>query len=331
VHGYDNIAEKMKTTISLSASSPPRDLRQELRQWFVGSGYTEVITNSMLERQIAERFERAPVEVINPISRDMTCLRTSLVPGILRVVAHNLDHGVKNLKIFEFGDVFALNQDTTKNKLVGEILEEERLILGLTGAAIPPSWDFGERRFDIFDLKGEVETLFSKISLDNHKFICYDNDKALSERRLGIEINGSYGGYLEQLSAEMRREYDIESEVFICELKYGLLEAFTSNKRRFEELPRFPSVHRDLAFVVNSQTRIGAMQEEIRRSGGSLLREVTLFDIYGGDQLDSRKKSVAFSLEFISRDRTLTEKEVDEVVKRIIDELRRKQSAVLRG
>jgi len=331
VYGYNNIEDKMKTTITMATTAHARDFRDEIRERFVGSGFTEVVTNSMQDKQTATLFSDKVVEVLNPISKDMTCLRASLIPGILGVIRYNKHHGSENLKIFEIGNVFSISTDPQKKKLVDNVLEEERLIFGMTGTADPQSWDIEERQFDFYDLKGEVEAFFSKISLDNYKFIYYDTGETLNDYHLGIEINGTYVGSLQRVNSDILQEFDIEGDVFLCELNLGILVEKIRKERRYEVLPRFPSVRRDLAFVVDYHIRIGEIEEEIRKSSSELLRQIRLFDIYVGDQISAGKKSIAFSLEFMSREKTLTEKEVDEVVQRIVANIGNKYHAVLRS
>lgn len=331
VHGYNNIEDKMKTTVTMATDAYRPNVHEEIRTWFLGSGYTEVVTNSMQDKRWASLFSDKVVEVLNPVSKDMTSMRASLIPGVLEVIRHNQNHGTRNLKLFEIGNVFSIDSDPQRKKLVDNILEEERLIFGMTGNAEPQAWDVTERQFDFYDLKGDAETFFSKISLDNYKFIHYDNGETLNDHAVGIEINNTYAGSLQQVAAEVLRKLDIEGNVFLCELSMRLLIDNLLVQKKYEVLPKFPSVSRDLALVIDRRTHVGTLEEDVRTSGGELLRQVRLFDIYVGERIAAGKKSVAFSLEFMSRERTLTEKEVDEVVKRIVADMGKKHNAVLRS
>jgi phenylalanyl-tRNA synthetase beta chain len=331
VYGYDNIESKTRISINVASSGSTADFHDEVRNYLVGSGFKEVVTNSMLPKETTSLFSNQLVEVLNPISNDMVSLRPSLLPGILGVIQHNQHHGVNDIKIYEIGNVFSMNNDAEIPKLVENYLEEERLILALTGRADPDSWDIPKRQWDFFDLKGEVETLFSKIFLDNYKFIYYSSHKAISEVELGVEIQSTYAGSLLKVSPTLLKRFDIEGDVFVCELDLGLLKRGQRTARKYTPLPKFPSVTRDIAVVVEKGISIGHLEEEIRRSGGDLLKQVRLFDVYEGERIEEGKKSVAFSLELLSLEQTLTEEAIEAVVRKITTNLNHKFQAVLRS
>jgi phenylalanyl-tRNA synthetase beta chain len=261
----------------------------------------------------------------------MAALRTSLVPGMLEAVRHNIDHGMGDLKLFEIGSVFRQSSEAEKGKYFGQYVEEERIILAQTGFACAPGWARKERLVDFFDLKGSMERLLFKIFLDKFRFIYYCTRNTLTEFSVDIEFNGSYVGFLGKLNVDIGMTFDIEQKIYVAELLVDPVKESLRRKPSFEQLPKYPSVFRDLAFVVDDKVAVGELEECIRSSAGGLLKRIRLFDMYTGDQVERGKKSCAFSLEFLSPDKTLTEVEIERITERVIQSVGQKLDAKLRS
>jgi phenylalanyl-tRNA synthetase beta chain len=331
IYGYDHIKTKLETGLKFSLAASRGAFSEALRNILAGHGFREIVTNSMQPKSVASISGTPPIEVLNPISEDMSALRTSLVPGVLEVIRHNIDHGTESLRLFEIGNVFRKAQEGEKGKYFDSYVEEERLIISCTGRAHAPSWDVADRPVDPFDLKGEFEALLQKIFLDKIKYIYYPTTNTLSEFCVGIEINGGYVGFLGKLRFDIAKEFGIEQDVYLAEVSLHLLQQSVGQKRDYVALPKFPPVRRDLAIVVDSNIPVGEVEGAIRDSSGPLLNSLRLFDLYTGNQIESNKKSCAFSLEFLSGDRTLTEEEIDLQIERIVRHLRQKLNAELRS
>jgi phenylalanyl-tRNA synthetase beta chain len=331
IHGYDRIETKMSTDLKLSSQSVLTDGSDFLRDFLVGEGYQEIVTNSLQKKSIASLGNRLPVEILNPISEDMAALRTSLVPGMLDVIRHNIHHGRGDLKLFEIGNVFRQRLGLEKGKYFDEYIEDERIVLAHTGLTHAPGWERSERSTDFFDLKGTIERMLTKIFLDKFRFIYYPTTNTLTEFSVDIEFNGGYVGFLGKLNSDIAKSFEVEQEVYLAEL---LVEPFREGLRRkpsFQSLPKYPSVFRDLAFVVDDRVSAAELEECIRSSAGELLNRVRLFDLYEGDQVERGKKSCAFSLEFLSPDKTLTEEEIERTTQRVIQFVSQKLDGKLRS
>ena len=270
------------------------------------------------------------VEVLNPVSAEASVLRASLIPGALQSVKHNRSHGEKNLRCFELGNVFSLREGFSKSTLEG-FDEEERILLLLAGEISRPQYGIQGRKADIFDLKGEIAALLSKFHLDKYRFISYDNAGALIETALAVEINGTYTGFLGKITRSLTIRFGIEDDVFISELKTKVIDQNRVVEKKYRALPRFPRVTRDLSFVVDASLPQERVEEAIKKSGGSLLSGVTLFDLYVGDRIGPGKKSLAFTLELQPMDRTLTDSEADELIGRIVVHVQAECHAKLRS
>lgn len=330
VYGYDNIETKTRTTVDFSKPLQLKNLQDELRDYLVGTGFNEILTFSLVDTSASHLAGVNPVEMLNPVSTEASFLRTSLVPGALQSVKHNRSYGQKDLRFFELGNIFSLRNEQTKETLEG-FEEEERLLLLLSGQIASSQYGVEGRNNDFFDLKGEVEALLAKFSLDKYSFISYDNAGALIESALSVEINGTYAGFFGKITKSVAEKFDIEDDVFVCELKTSVLSAQWVGEKKFKDLPRFPSVRRDLAFIVEMTLPQEKVEGAIREVGGSLISKLLLFDVYIGEQVGGGKKNLAYSLEFQPYDRTLTDKEADDLVEKIVAHVQGQCHAKLRS
>lgn len=330
VYGYDNIETKTRTMVDFSKPMKTWTTEDELRRYFIGAGFHEILTYSLQDQSRAGIGGEVPVEVLNPVSAEATALRTSLLPGALAVVQHNRSHGQPDLRLFELGNVFQLKKGGSLEDLSG-YQEEDRILVLATGNFLPPQFGTEHRKVDLLDIRGEVEAFLGKFCLDKYRFISYDSASALIESALAVEINGSYAGFLGKVSKSIAQRFDIDDEVFVCELKLHVLEKGWVAEKKLTPLPRFPSVRRDLAFVVDRNTEQESVARTIREAGGTLLAGLVLFDVFTGDQVGAGKKSLAYSLELQPLDRTLTEREIDAEIVRIVNRVESTCHAKLRA
>lgn len=328
VHGYDNIEVRTTARIECEQPFPKADPVAPVRETLISFGYQEAVSNSLVSEAKARLLPAAPVSVANPQNLEMALLRTSLVPGLLDAAALNLSHGNADLRLFEIGSVFSLDP-SGRPHTVGQYSEEQRLAMLLTGAAAPRHWQEPQRPATLFDLKGDLDGLIDKILLDKGSHFCYSTDDTLAETPLAVVIQGSTIGYLGSVRGDALKRFGIEQEVFFVEVD---LAPFLSRvRRRFSQLPRFPRVRRDLAFVVDSDRSAQEVEGAIREAGSSLLRNLDLFDLYEGKNLPSGKKSLAFSLDLMSPEKTLTEPEIEAEIRKIVEAVQKKLGASLRS
>jgi phenylalanyl-tRNA synthetase beta chain len=328
VYGYNNIEEKTTATVDLAHPFGGADLADKVREVLIGFGFQEAVTNPMQELEEAQRGGSKPVAILNPLNKEMAVMRTSLVPGLLHVVARNQNVGNTNLRLFEIGHVFSIDDSSTP-KLVENFLEEEKVCFLLTGHSEPRHWRSALREVDLFDLKGDIEDFLSQFALDKREFISYSTSNGLAEDMLAIEINGSYVGFFGKIREEVQVSHNIEQPVFVAELKLASLSSVRAKKH--DQLPRFPKVRRDVAFVVDAGTPYEKLERTIRDSSSHLLQSLELFDVYQGGNLPAGKKSLAFSLELMSRDKTLSDVEIDTEVRNIVRKVESELGASLRA
>ncbi len=328
VYGYDNIEDKTRTSVDFVQPFPRVGQADPIRIRLIAAGLNEVITNSMHDEKRARLSGAEPVSIRNPQNQEMGYLRTSLLPGMLDVVVRNINVNVPDLRLFEIGHVFC--KDTSPApKLVEDFLEEERVGIVLTGAGNTGHWSEKKRVADIYDLKGLLEGLLEVFALDKCRVIPYDTASGLTESTLAIEIAGSYAGYAGIIKQNILKFFGIEQDVFVAELALSGLAR--SGAVKYRVLPKYPRVRRDVAFGVPLDTSAGTVLAVIRKAAGELLESVDVFDVYQGQNVPQGMKSIALALKLMSREKTLAEAEIEEVMQRVIGDVERECGATLRG
>ncbi len=328
VYGYDRIEPKTSAFVDFDQPFPRTGPADAVRNVLAGSGFSEAITISMQDEGRARSEGKHPVRILNPLGQEMAFLRTSLVPGLLDVIQRNQSYGNSDLRLFEIGHVFREDPEASR-RLVGDYAEDEMIALILAGNASPRHWSHPPRKTDLFDLKGAVADLVEKIALDKCCFISYSTSDGLTDNSLAIEIHGSYAGYLGRVKESFVTRAGVEGEVFVAELSLASLRLV--GKRKYEQLPRFPKVRRDISLFVDLSVSVGSLEQVIGKSAGELLVGVELFDVYQGEKAPSGKKSLAFTLELMSRQKTLTDADIDGTVREVVAALERESGAVLRS
>ncbi|MDI6631848.1 MAG: phenylalanine--tRNA ligase subunit beta [Bacillota bacterium] len=303
----------------------------QVSQFLTGLGFSEVITYSFINPASFDRLHlpeddphRRAVRLKNPISEDQSVLRTLLLPGLLDVLVRNLSRRVDNVAVYEVGKVF-LPRD-------GGELPEEYLKLGLAVSGRKPRhWKGPAVEMDFFFLKGIVEALLRRLRVNEPAFLPLKDHPALHPGRAArIVTEGEELGVIGELHPEVQEAYGLPARAVVGEFS---VEALLAARRpaSYRDLPRFPGVLRDVAFIIPEEVPAAAVAEAIKTAGGKLLRELKLFDVYKGVQVPEGTRSLAFSLLFQAEDRTLTDEEVGTALEAIVRQLAEEYGAVLRG
>ncbi len=341
LHGYNNIPERGRTQLPNipPRANVPRRLRAIVRDRLAGLGFREIYTNSMLREELAEQFAddvllpfegaTSVVETLNPISREMAALRPSLLPGMLEVMAHNQHHGLEELRFMEFGHVF--RQSASRETTIPGYDERESMILGLSGPASRAAWDRDVERVDFYDLKGVVQTVLELLHLDNVDQVSYPEFTGVTAYRLVLQADSEPVGVAARVRDEVAEQYDLSHPIFFAEFSLDRLFSHASPpwKRRYEPVPRFPRVDRDIAVVVPHDRPAGDLLRTIRREGAPLLENIDVFDVYEGEHVKDDHKSLGFALQF-GANHTLVDEEVDAHVESIVNALKEEFGATLR-
>ena len=298
-------------------------LHQSVRSSFTSRGYSEVITYSFIEDSAASLIEpkmKKLVSVNNPISQNMRIMRPSLLPGLLNTVSYNQNQGIEQIKIFEIGSIF---QKSSINKI-----KETELIGGLiSGLKAKHSWSGSKRPLDFFDLKGDVESILG----DSSGYVFKKGELPyLHPGKTAFIVKGNNQiGYIGSLHPKLVDELDLKQDVHFFEMQVEKISL--KRKVKFKNFSRFPLAQRDLSFILDQGIPSSEVKGIISSKAGPNLKEINLFDVYEGKGIPAGKKSLAFSLNWQAADRTLTDKEINGIVEKIVKFLSKKFSAKLRA
>ncbi len=286
-------------------------------------GYHEAITYSFVDPQLqAQLFPGVPqLPLRNPISADMASMRVSLWPGLLQAARANLSRQQSRVRLVEHGNKFVVENGSLRevNTLCGVVL----------GGVLPEQWDEKARPADFFDVKGDVEAVLAATGCaDEFQFSAQACACLHPGRSARITRRGSAVGWLGELHPELAKALDFTYPPLLFELETAL--AFPGKRPVFEEISKYPSIRRDLAVVVDEAVTLAAIREHVSVAAGSLLRDLTVFDVYRGQGVDSGRKSVALGLILQETSRTLADRDADQLMGAVVERLRRELNASIR-
>lgn len=269
------------------------------------------------------------VELINPINADQSVMRQSLIPGLLRSVAYNQNHGVDNIQLYETGNVFSAYEGKKQPK-------ERKMIAGvMAGAMNSAGWNVKPIPFDFFDGKGVLEAIARELALPKVTFKAIDEEEApylQPGRAARMLASGAIVGWVGEIHPLSVDAFDAQAPVVGFELDVNALVKAARSARDYVDVPEFPPVCIDVAFVVDDKVTNERLMQCISSAGGKLLVQARLFDVYRDDErLGAGKKSMAYSLEYRAADRTLTGEEVDKAHNRLIMKVCKSTGAEVRG
>ncbi len=323
--GYDEIPpHRPFSELMLSSQREEQRPLSAFRSVLVARGYREAITYSFVSD--AEQNVLNPgvvhVSLLNPISSDLSVMRTSLWPGLVDALRYNLKRQRQSVRLFECGLLF---------RREGADLVQKPMLSGVvTGYAVPEQWGVETRGVDFFDIKGDVEALVSSTAPDSGcHFEAVDHPALHPGRSAAIYSCGEELGRMGQLHPTVMATLKLNAPVYVFEIDLALLSR--GQVPQYRAISRYPTMRRDIAVVVDESISAQAVRDCVGQSASDMLENLELFDVYRGKGIDSGKKSLALSLTFQATSRTLRDKEVDDFMARVIESLRRDLGGVLRG
>ncbi len=325
--GYDRVVPEVPFHSLDAAPDTALATRERVREAMVGLGFYEVLTTSFTGERVAERMRGwaapgEPVVLTNPVNKEMPLMRTAVLPSLLDVVRRNGNVGEKDLRLFEVGRIFWKGEEGCR--------ERWSLAGAMTGLANRRSWGREQRGVDFYDMKGALAGLCEALDIDTFETPCYDGPLLDGEASSWLTVQGEKLGGFGALSKPALAAWEFAAPVFVFEMDLDRLCALVPTGAEFAELPKYPKARRDVALVVGERAAAGDVLAEVRALGEPLLVDAELFDIYRGEQLPAGRKSLAFALTYMSRERTLTDEEVDEAHSRIVEHLKERFDAELR-
>lgn len=301
-------------------------LEASIHEYFSSNGYNEAVTSSLGALPGYEIFapDTLAVALANPLSEELTHLRTTLLADLTGVAAHNYNHRSRSWRMYTLGLIF---EGTKPGVAPAETLQ---LGLALSGSDHPPHWGAPDRTVSWWDLKGEICNLFLRLRVPEPEFVSTQLPGLAHDTSFNICICGEQIGVAGALGPAAVSHWDIKESLWLMQVSIPALNRLRHPQAVYNPLPRYPEVLRDLALIVQEDTASGALEETIRKSAGELLTTIELFDLYRGKPLPSGTKNLAFNLRFQSPDCSLEAVSIDKIMSRVVTAVKKAHGATLR-
>lgn len=330
INGYDNIPTVSKINITLEKKIDETEFDEKIRFIASSLGFYEMINNPLQSYEEA-KLTGSPIKITNPLSADMEYLRTSLLSGALNTVSKNIRQGVRDLKLFEIGNVFNKSNENEISSF-NDFEEDQKILFLITGSDKEKVWNTEKIVSNFYLLKGYINSFISKIALDNVLIDSYySSANQIYAYYFTKNFNKVVTGMGGKISKDVLKKFDINQDVYCFEFDLKQITAIESEPKRYKEPLKFPKIIRDFAFIFDKSVQYLEIKNFILQKGSELLKNVDLFDVFESETLGENKRSLAFTLEFYDESRTLTEVEVEADFNNLIKLITKEFNAQLRG
>lgn len=324
MYGFHNIeSQPLRGVLTRGIKPYDRVIESHAKTILTGLGYNEVMTYSFISPKAYDKINlpedsklRNYIKLINPLGEDYSVMRTTLIPTMMELLARNNNRGVENVYAYEIGNTFIPNKNSTDNLPT----EEKVLSIGF----------YGDN--DFYHLKETIEILLNRLGIHGGEFTREEENPSFHPGRTAkLLIDGYQLGVLGEIHMDVSENYDIKERVYMAQLDFDKIVELTNFDKKYKTLPKYPSMTRDLAIIVDEEVLYGDIKNIALNHGKELVEKVEIFDIYRGNQVPEGKKSIAFSIVYRSHEKTLRDNEVNEIQNSIIADLENKLQAKLRS
>ncbi len=327
VYGYDHIhiPEKLNASIAPSSKFEDYKLESAIGTILAAKGFHEILSNSLTNPEygkfLNKELQKTAAEVLNPLSSDLSVLRQSMLFSGLEAVAHNLNRKKTNLRLFEFG--------ATYQKKGKKFLEDKHLSLLITGKLNEQDWVLPARKMDFFYLKAAVELILNRMGIRNCS--CGKSDSELVTEGLAYFAGDTQIVTFGVVKSTILNAFDIKQEVLFADFNWGAMTKIAAEQTiSYREIPKYPQVKRDFALLLEQNTPFESIRALAFKTEKTLLKSVSLFDVYTGKNLPQGKKSYAISFTLQDDQKTLTDKQIDKIMDRLRRSYEKELGAELR-
>jgi len=326
--GYDQIPTTMLSDpIPRHNPAPILGLKDKIRNSLVSFGFYEVINFTLISADTMNKImpeplpvQPSPLRVLNPMTADQEYLRPTLRPGLLSMLAANLRHEEGRMRLFEMGRVYV--------RKANDLPDEPEMLCGvMSSAGINKVWLADNVPFDFFDVKGVVEGLLQQLGVEA-SYVPSSDESLHPANQAAIVVNGSQVGVVGEVHPKVLAAFDIAEHAYLFEIKVNDLLPFTTRRKMYQPIPRFPAMVRDIALILDEKVTHQQVLDIIKSF--PLVAQAAIFDVYSGKQVPPGKKSLAYRIVYQSPTQTLTEDEVNSVQEKILTRLNKQLGAVLR-
>ncbi len=324
LYGYDKLkAQAMNTVVQPGTSSDRERIATQLSHWFRGKGYHETISYSFVDPELQDALypKKEFMQLLNPISSELSQMRIGMWPGLIASMIYNVHRQQNAIKFFEMGVVFDVyNQQLTERPCVAALLSGEHGGL---------NWSENTRCYDFYDLKGDIQSLFSLLKLKQVDFIPATHDALHPGQTAQIIINDEPAGWIGVLHPRIAAALDLDNDVLLFELNLDSL--LSTVPPRYKTISKYPQIRRDLSFLVDKHVSVLDIEKVVRSvTQEEWLKAFDVFDVYIGKGIPEGKKSIAIAITLQDANRTLVDNEINSLISAIIKALENEFSILLR-
>lgn len=321
IYGYENIpSATLEGNATAGVKTNKQKFMDNVKSNSIAVGLNEILTYSFVSPRgvdklnLAEDDERREfVKIINPLGEETSVMRTTLIPNMLDVISTNLSHKVEEVYAFECGNTFRPQE--------GLPVETKKLSIGMYGKEV-----------DFFSIKGAVETILTNVGFDGYEVEPETKNLTFHPGRCAkLVYNNICIGTFGELHPDVLENYDLNQRVYVAEIDIDLVFENLNNSKVYNPLPKYPATTRDIALLVRDEVFVKQIEDIIKANGSDILESYQLFDVYKGAQIEEGHKSIAYSITYRSKDKTLTDEDVAKVHDKIVSELSEKLNANLRS
>ena len=322
IYGYNNVEIPSKVNASLSFTSKPNKEQTQhvIADLLTANGFLEIWCNSLTKETYSLNVEEA-VKILNPLSSDLNVMRQNLLMPALESVAYNLNRRQPDIKFYEFGKTYHLIQD--------KYVERERLLIILSGMNQAEQWNQKSTAVSFYHIKAAVDAVIGRLGISNYQTEEISNEEFAYGIRYfrGDKSIVSYGA----ATALAKKKADVDKDVYYADFDWALLlDVVRKNKVVNKEVPKYPAVRRDLSLLVDTAVTFESLKTIVFKTEKKLIKNIQVFDVYLGDKLPEGKKSYALSFTLQDEEQTLTDKQIDAVMQKIIYNLAQTANAEIR-
>ena len=338
IYGFNNVPmpEKLNASLSYSTKPNPEAIKNKVANFLVANGCFEIMNNSLTKSayttaeknkflQDAEDRTEKLVHILNPLSNELDVMRQSLSFGVLESIAYNQNRQWLDTKVFEFGKIYFKNEASYS--------EENRLMLAITGSKNDENWTESTQKVSFYTLKGLVNSFLTQLGISKFVVESVLENASFLEDGVSLILNKNQAlGEMGWISAATKKHFGIKQDVFVADLNWDvILKAVVMNKIVYQELPKTFAVRRDFSLLLPKEARFADIAQIAKKADNKILKEVGLFDVYEGKNLDANKKSYAVRFIFQDQEKTLQDQQIDGIMNRIREGLEKELGAELRG
>ena len=339
IYGYNNveISDSLKANLS---TQMPADRKQKLQtlisEQLTANGFNEILNNSLTKKGYYESFKTYPaancVPLVNPLSNDLNVMRQTLLFGGLESIAYNRNRKHGDLRFYEFGNCYFFDAaKKSDEKILAPYSEEFHIGLWICGKRTQKNWTAEVEQSSVFELKAHVENILRRMGISENQVFFETEPNELLSVGMTVKTHKRAIGFFGIVSPTICKKFDIDTELFFAEMNWDLLMKESEKQSvRFSEISRFPAVSRDLALLIDKNVTFDQIRQIAVKSEKKLLKQLSLFDVYEGKNLPEGKKSYAVNFLLQDEEKTLNDKQIDNVMQRIQKSLENELGAQLR-